>query len=149
MNQAKILIVDDNKSILSALELLLAGRCEKVKTLSSPNLLLSELQHDSYDVLLLDMNFSAGINTGNEGIYWLQRVLELDRGLSVVMITAFGDVELAVKAVRMGAADFVLKPWDNEKMLITIESTYRLNQSRKEVKKLKLKEKQLIAEINR
>ena len=149
MKNANILIVDDNKSILSALELLLKGRCAKVKTLSTPNLLLSELKSEAYDVLLLDMNFSAGINTGNEGIYWQQRVLDQEPGLSVVMITAFGDVELAVKAVRMGSVDFVLKPWENEKMLATIESAYKLNQSRKEVKKLKLKEKQLIAEINR
>jgi DNA-binding NtrC family response regulator len=149
MKNANILIVDDNKSILSALELLLKGRCGKVKTLSSPNLLLTEIKNESYDVLLLDMNFSAGINTGNEGIYWLQRVLEQEPGLSVVMITAYGDVELAVKAVRMGASDFVLKPWENEKMLTTIESAWKLSQSRREVKKLKLKEKQLIAEINR
>lgn len=149
MKNANILIVDDNKSILSALELLLKGRFGKVKTLSSPNLLLTEIKNDSYDVLLLDMNFSAGINTGNEGIYWLQRVLEQEPGLSVVMITAYGDVELAVKAVRMGASDFVLKPWENEKMLTTIESAWKLSQSRREVKKLKLKEKQLIAEINR
>jgi DNA-binding NtrC family response regulator len=149
MKSARILIVDDNKSILSALELLLKGHCSKIKCLLSPNLLLGELQREEYDVLLLDMNFSAGINTGNEGIYWLQRVFEHDPGISVVMITAYGDVELAVKAVRMGAADFVLKPWENEKMLTTIESAWRLSQSRKEVKKLKLKEKQLIAEINR
>ena len=148
MKNANILIVDDNKSILSALELLLKGRCAKVKTLSSPNQLLAELQLDTYNVLLLDMNFSAGINTGNEGIYWLQRVAELNPGISIVMITAYGDVELAVKAVRMGATDFVLKPWDNDKMLVTIESAWRLNQSRNEVKRLKLKEKQLIAEIN-
>ena len=149
MKNANILIVDDNKSILSAMELLLKGRCGKVKTLSSPNLILSELQRETYDVLLLDMNFSAGINTGNEGIYWLQRILEQEPFISIVMITAYGDVELAVKAVRMGATDFVLKPWDNEKMLATIDSAWRLNQSKKEVKKLKLKEKQLIAEINR
>lgn len=144
-----ILIVDDNKSILSALELLLRGIGGKLKTLSTPNMLVSELQRERYDVLLLDMNFSAGINTGNEGIYWLQRVLEQDSSISVVMITAYGDVELAVKAVRMGAADFVLKPWENEKMIATIESAYRLSQSKREVKKLKQKEKQLIAEINR
>jgi len=149
MKNASILIVDDNKSILSAMELLLKGRCGKVKTLSSPNLILSELQRETYDVLLLDMNFSAGINTGNEGIYWLQRILEQEPSISIVMITAYGDVELAVKAVRMGATDFVLKPWDNEKMLTTIDSAWRLNQSKKEVKKLRMKEKQLIAEINR
>ncbi len=149
MKNANILIVDDNKSILSALELLLKGKCASVKTLSSPNMLLSTLQGKNFDVLLLDMNFSAGINTGNEGIYWLQRVLEQEPGISVVMITAYGDVELAVKAVRMGASDFVLKPWENEKMLATIESAYRLSSSRREVKTLKMKEKQLIEEINR
>lgn len=149
MKDAKIVIVDDNKSILSALELLLKGRCKKVKTLSSPNLLLTELQIEIYDVLLLDMNFNAGINTGNEGIYWLQRVLEFDPGMSVVMITAYGDVELAVKAVRMGATDFVLKPWDNDKMLTTIQSACFLNRSKREVNLLKKKEKQLIAEINK
>ncbi|MDD4645909.1 MAG: sigma-54 dependent transcriptional regulator [Bacteroidales bacterium] len=149
MKESNILVVDDNKSILSALELLLKGRCKKVKVLSTPNLMLSELQKESYDVLLLDMNFMAGINSGNEGLYWLQRVLEKEPGLSIIMITAYGDVELAVKAIRLGAVDFVLKPWDNEKMLATVESAIRLSHSRKEVKKLKLKEKQLIAEINR
>lgn len=149
MKEANILIVDDNKSILTALDLLLRGCCSRVKTLSSPNQLISEIQMNSYDVLLLDMNFAAGFNTGNEGIYWLQRVLEIDPGMSVIMITAYGDVELAVKAVRLGAVDFVLKPWDNEKMLTTIESAWKLNQSRREVKKLRQKEQQLIAEINK
>lgn len=149
MKSAEILIVDDNKSILSAIELLLKGRCKNVKTLSSPNLLISELQKRNYDVLLLDMNFKAGINSGNEGLFWLRQVLELFQSLSVVMITAYGDIELAVKAVQSGATDFVLKPWENEKMLATIESAYKLSQSRREVRKLKLKEHQLIAEINR
>ena len=149
MKESNILIIDDNKNILSTLELLLKGRCKIVKAISSPNLLISELKRESYDVMLLDMNFSAGINTGNEGLYWLQRVLEIEPGVSIIMITAFGDVELAVKAIRLGATDFVLKPWDNDKMMATIESAWRLSQSRKEVKKLKLKEKQLIAEINR
>ncbi|WP_321319089.1 sigma-54 dependent transcriptional regulator [Labilibaculum sp.] len=149
MKEAKILIVDDNKSILSALDLLLTGSCKKVKCLSSPNALLSELKSDSYDVVLLDMNFKAGINTGNEGIYWLNQILEYNSGLSVVMITAYGDVELAVKAVRSGAVDFVLKPWENEKMLTTIEMAWKLSHSRKEVKNLRLKENELIAEINK
>jgi len=149
MKEAKILIVDDNKSILSALELLLSNTCKKVKCLSNPNALLSDLKMDNYDVVLLDMNFKAGINTGNEGIYWLNQILEYNSGISVVMITAYGDVELAVKAVRSGAVDFVLKPWENEKMLATIEMAWKLSHSRKEVKKLRLKEHELIAEINR
>lgn len=149
MKEANILIVDDNKSILAALDLLMRGCCNRVKTLSTPNQLISEIQKNRYDILLLDMNFTAGLNTGNEGIYWLQRVLEVNPGISVIMITAYGDVELAVKAVRMGAVDFVLKPWDNDKMMITIESAFKLNQSRREVKKLKQKEQLLIAEINK
>lgn len=134
MKQCSILIVDDNKSVLSALELLLSGRCKKLKTLPSPNMLLNELKSHSYDLLLLDMNFSAGINSGNEGLYWLQRVLDEAPGVGVVMITAYGDVELAVKAVRMGAIDFVLKPWNNDKFLATIETACRLTNTRKDVK---------------
>lgn len=149
MKEAKIMVVDDNKSILSAMDLLLTNCCKKVKCLSNPNLLLAELKDDSYDVVLLDMNFKAGINTGNEGIYWLNQILEYNPGISVVMITAYGDVGLAVKAVRAGATDFILKPWENEKMLATIEMAWKLSHSKKEVKKLRLKEDQLIAEINR
>lgn len=148
MKEAKILIVDDNKSILSALDLLLSNSCKKLKCISTPNALISELKTDNYDVILLDMNFKAGINTGNEGIYWLNQILEYNSGISVVMITAYGDVELAVKAVRTGAVDFVLKPWENEKMLATIDMAYKLSSSRKEVKKLRLKENELISEIN-
>ena len=148
MKEAKILIVDDNRSILSALKLLLSNTCKKLKCISSPNALLTELKLDNYDVVLLDMNFKAGINTGNEGIYWLNQILEYNSGISVVMITAYGDVELAVKAVRSGAVDFVLKPWENEKMIATIEMAWKLSHSKKEVKQLKLKENELISEIN-
>lgn len=148
MKEARILIVDDNKSILSALNLLLNNSCKKVKCISTPNSLMTELKSDNYDVVLLDMNFKAGINTGNEGIYWLNQILENNSGISVVMITAYGDVELAVKAVRNGAVDFVLKPWENEKMLATIEMAWKLSRSKKEISSLKLKESELVAQIN-
>ncbi len=149
LKKANILVVDDNKSILSAIELLMKGQCQMIKTLPSPKMLLSELGRNAYDVLLLDMNFTSGINTGNEGIYWLQRVLEVNSAISVVMITAYGDVELAVKAVRMGATDFVLKPWENEKLMATIESAYKLSCSKNEIKKLKHREGQLIEELKK
>jgi DNA-binding NtrC family response regulator len=110
---------------------------------------MDTLRKNTIDVILLDMNFSAGINSGNEGLYWLQQILAYDPRISIVMITAYGDVELAVKAVKLGAVDFVLKPWDNEKLITTIQSAYLLNRSKKEVDKLKLKEKSLIAELNR
>ncbi len=133
MKQFSLIIVDDSKSVLSALELLFNGRFQKIKTLPSPNQLLTELGRHRYDLLLLDMNFSSGINTGNEGLYWLQRVLEKNPDMGVVMITAYGDIELAVKAVRLGALDFITKPWENEKMLAVVESACRLTASRKNV----------------
>ncbi|ASB50527.1 sigma-54-dependent transcriptional regulator [Alkalitalea saponilacus] len=134
MKDSSIIIVDDNKSVLTALELLLCGRCKNVKTLTSPNSLLHELGKTNYDLLLLDMNYSAGINSGNEGIYWLKRVLDKYPSLSVIMITAYGGIELAVKAVRMGATDFITKPWENTKMLQVVESACRLSAGRKKAK---------------
>ena len=131
MKQCNILAVDDNKSVLSALDLLLSSRCKKFKALHSPNQLLYELQNHTYHLVLLDMNFTAGINTGNEGLYWLQRILEFDADIGVVMITAYGDIELAVQAVRLGALDFIPKPWDNSKLLNTIESACKLSVTRK------------------
>ncbi|WP_282015618.1 sigma-54-dependent transcriptional regulator [Marinifilum flexuosum] len=148
MKKSNILIVDDNRSVLSALDLLLSPYCSKLKCLSSPKTLFAELQSEDYDVVLLDMNFTAGINNGNEGIYWLNQILEQYPRVSVVMITAYGDVELAVKAVRSGATDFVLKPWDNEKMIATVDTACKLSQSKRELKKMQMKEKQFIEEIN-
>ncbi len=116
MTKGKLLIVDDNKSILSALEILLQDEFEEVKTISNPNLLLSLIETGEFDLVLLDMNFSAGVSTGNEGLYWLGRILEMKPDMEVVLFTAYGDVELAVKALKKGAADFILKPWDNDKL---------------------------------
>ncbi len=149
MIKGKILVVDDNKSILSAMEMLLQDEFEDIKTISSPNLLPSLLQSESFDLILLDMNFSAGVNTGNEGIYWLQRIKETNPSIEVVLITAYGDVELAVKALKKGATDFVLKPWDNEKLKATLRNVFNLQQSKKEIKLLKQKEHILKQEINR
>ncbi len=149
MAKGKILIVDDNKSILSALEILLSPEFQTVTTLPDPNLIPSELRKGDYNLVVLDMNFNAGINTGNEGIYWLGRIKETNPEISVVMITAYGDVELTVKALKAGATDFVLKPWDNAKLLATLKSALQLNLSKKEVSHLKEKEKELKSEINR
>ncbi len=148
MNKGSILIVDDNKSVLSALEILLSPEFEQVHGLSNPDLILPELQKKSYNLILLDMNFKAGINTGNEGLFWLHKIKESFPEISVVLITAYGDVELAVKALKQGATDFILKPWDNSKLLATIRSTIELNISRKEVKQLRQKEKDLKKTIN-
>jgi DNA-binding NtrC family response regulator len=149
MAKGNILIVDDNKSILSALEIFLTPEFQTVTTLSDPNQIPTELRKKEYNLVVLDMNFNAGINTGNEGIYWLGRIKESNPEISVVMITAYGDVELTVKALKMGATDFFLKPWDNNKLLATLKSALQLNWSKKEVSQLKEKEKGLKTEINR
>jgi len=143
-----ILIIDDNKGILSALEILLTPEFQQVTLLSNPNQILNELSRKDYSLVILDMNFKAGINTGNEGFYWLRKITEFRPEISVVMITAYGDVEMAVKALKSGASDFILKPWDNEKMLATLKLAIQLNASKKEVRKLKERESELKKEIN-
>jgi DNA-binding NtrC family response regulator len=149
MTKGKLLIVDDNKSILSALEILLQDEFEEVKTISNPNLIPSLIETREFDLVLLDMNFSAGVNTGNEGLYWLGRIQEIQPEMEVVLFTAYGDVELAVKALKKGAADFILKPWDNEKLKATLRNVYKLQESKKEIKKLKRRENALKSEVNR
>lgn len=147
--KGNILIVDDNKSILSALEILLMPEFNEVTSLSNPNQILNELSKKDYNLVILDMNFKAGVNSGNEGIYWLDRIKETRPEISVVMITAYGDINTAVKALKAGASDFVLKPWDNEKLLATIKLAIQLNLSKKEVRHLKERETELKKEINR
>jgi DNA-binding NtrC family response regulator len=135
--KGKILIVEDNRSVLTALEMLLQTEFGEVFTLRKPEHLLTVLQEEEIDVVLLDMNFRAGVNTGNEGIFWLREILKYDPAISVIMITAYGDIELAVKAVKEGAFDFILKPWDNHKLLSTVQASLRLRKSRKESRSLK------------
>jgi DNA-binding NtrC family response regulator len=149
MQKGNILIVDDNKSILSTLEILLKPEFQMVFAISNPNQILAELHKRDYNLVILDMNFSAGINTGNEGIYWLGRIKESYPELSVVMITAYGDIDTAVKALKAGASDFVLKPWDNDKLLATIKLAIQLNLSREEVRHLKERESELKREMVR
>jgi DNA-binding NtrC family response regulator len=144
-----ILIVDDNTSVLNSLELFLKYQFERINILRNPNQILSFLEKEAPDVILLDMNFTAGINTGNEGIFWLHRILENDSDAVVVMITAYGDIELAIRAIKEGAVDFIVKPWDNNKLLATLQSAMKLRVSKKQVRHLKLREKQLKEDINR
>jgi DNA-binding NtrC family response regulator len=148
MKTGKILIVDDNKSALSALSLLLQFEFESVVTLNNPNQIHAELRKADFDIILLDMNFSAGINSGNEGLYWLSEIKRSAPATEVVMITAYGDVELAVKALKLGAADFILKPWENEKLIATLQSALKLRNSNLEVEKLKKREQTIKDELN-
>lgn len=132
-----ILIVDDNKSILTALKLLLGNYFNRVVTLPAPTALVSTLRSEKFDVVLLDMNFSAGINNGNEGLYWLSEVKKESPASQVVLFTAYADIDLAVKAIKKGAVDFVVKPWDNSKLIATLQAAYNLSISKQEVKQLR------------
>ena len=149
MARGNILIVDDKKSIISTLEILLGPDFDMVKGITNPNQIPTELRSTEYDLVILDMNFQAGINTGNEGLYWLSQIKKCHSDISVVLITAYSDVELAVKALKQGATDFVSKPWDNSKLLATVKSAIQLNHSKREVGYLKQKERGLKQEINR
>lgn len=124
MEKGTILIVDDNKGVLASLELLLETEFSEIKTAANPNQIISILNTSSIDVIILDMNFTAGINNGNEGLYWLKRIRELAPSLPVVMLTAYGDVELAVKALKNEATDFLLKPWDNQTLVRKIKEAF-------------------------
>jgi len=141
--KGKLLIVDDHKQVLKALIQLLEPEFDAITGISNPNQIIGCLNKEDYDVILLDMNFSAGVNTGNEGIFWLNRILKSDPLASVVMITAYADVDLAVKAIKEGAADFVVKPWENNKLIITLQAAYKLRQSKIENKKLRDRQKQI------
>jgi DNA-binding NtrC family response regulator len=148
MQNGRILVVDDNKNALSALKMLLQLDFELVVALANPNLIPAALEKEDYDIVLLDMNFSAGINTGNEGLYWLGEIKRRSPTTEVVMITAYGDVELAVKALKNGAADFILKPWENEKLLATLLATLKLRRSIVQVEELKQREQTIKKELN-
>ena len=119
--EGSLLIVDDNRSILAALRLLLERHFARVVTLPSPNRLAAALREEPVDAVLLDMNFSAGVNTGNEGIYWLREIRRLRPDAKVVLFTAYADVDLAVRAMRDGAVDFVVKPWDNDRLIASLD----------------------------
>jgi DNA-binding NtrC family response regulator len=134
---------------LSALEILLQFEYSQVTTISNPNQISSFPDLAGFDIVLLDMNFSAGVNTGNEGLFWLREIRKKAPEISVVMMTAYGAIDLAVKALKEGATDFILKPWNNEKLLATVKSAFELRKSQKEVHQLKQKETHLKKLINR
>lgn len=144
----KILMIDDDEDVLLAAKLLLKKHAHQVIIEKNPKKIPFLLNNDTYDVILLDMNFSKDITSGKEGYYWLSQILEHDPDAVVILITAFGDVEMAVKALKEGATDFVLKPWQNEKLLATVSTAIKLKHSYKEVDKLKKAKEQLEADLN-
>ena len=117
MKYGTILVIDDNPSILTALKICLGGTFEKILTLPCPDTAPALLQQEPVDIILLDMNFSLGVNSGQEGLLWLRTLRRLHANIPVVLITAYADIQLAIKGLKTGAADFVTKPWDNDELI--------------------------------
>lgn len=123
-----IVVVDDNPTILTALKICLTAEFERIVTLTSPDTLVSTLSNgEQVDVVLLDMNFSLGVNTGQDGLFWLRTLKKLHPDTPVVLMTAYADVQLAVKGLKNGAADFVTKPWDNDELVRTLRDAVEKN----------------------
>jgi len=145
----KILVIDDNEFVLKTVKQLLKYECESVITIKNPNQIHSIFSKESFDVILLDMNFKAGVNTGNEGLFWLDEIFKIDKNTPVILITAYGDIELAVKAIKKGATDFISKPWDAEKFITTILNTIKLSKSKRKNEILETRQGQLNQDINK
>lgn len=142
-------MIDDDEDVLLAAKMLLKKQSHHVIIEKNPNKIPFLLNNDTYDVILLDMNFSKDITSGKEGFHWLGQILEKDPNAVVILITAFGDVEMAVKALKQGATDFILKPWQNEKLVATISTAIRLKQSYNQVDKLKKAKEMLEEQISK
>ncbi|UBM63396.1 sigma-54 dependent transcriptional regulator [Candidatus Sulfidibacterium hydrothermale] len=143
---ARILIVDDDPDILLAAKMFLRKYFHIVHTEKNPAHIPDLLRNETYDVILLDMNFSRDANSGKEGFYWLNKILEIDPAAIVIFITGYGDVELAVQGIKEGATHFILKPWDNQKLLATIEASLKIRVSKVELENLRSTNKLLVAD---
>jgi DNA-binding NtrC family response regulator len=149
MRQGKILIVDDNIQVLESLKIVLKGEFHTVTTIKSPDHIPDLLARHTYDVVLLDMNFETGETSGIEGLKWLKRILSIDPLMVVILITAYGEIGLAVKAMKAGGTDFITKPWDPEKLLATLHSAMELRQSRTKVRHLQDQQQKLSQDLDR
>ena len=145
----KILMIDDDEDVLLAAKMLLKKQSHHVIIEKNPKKIPFLLNNDTYDVILLDMNFSKDITSGKEGFFWLDEIIKHDPTSVVILITAFGDVEMAVRALKQGATDFILKPWQNEKLIATIATAIKLKQSYNEVDKLKKAKEMLEEQISK
>ncbi|MBD3630908.1 sigma-54 dependent transcriptional regulator [Cyclobacterium sp.] len=145
----RILIVDDNEDLLFAAKMLLKKHAKEVTIEKDPRRIPFLVNNNSYDVILLDMNFTEDTTSGKEGFHWLKQIKEIDPKSVVILITAFGDVEMAVQALKEGATDFILKPWQNEKLLATLSAAIKLRESYEQVDKLSTKQKQLQADLKK
>lgn len=127
LSEAKILIIDDDVDVLSAAKLLLKRHAKSVEIEKNPQKLPFLVTNGDFNLILLDMNFTRDVNSGREGFHWLDRILDINPTARVIMITAYGDIEMAIRAIKAGATDFVLKPWENDRLLATIQAALETN----------------------
>ncbi len=139
----KILVIDDDRDILLTTRVVLKKQFGLIKTETDPEMILQLLEDELFDIILLDMNFSTGATSGKEGMKWLREIRKRDESAHVIMMTAYGDIDLAVEAMKEGAVDFIVKPWDNHKLMATVINAYRLSQSRREIIELRRKQELL------
>jgi DNA-binding NtrC family response regulator len=145
---ARIMIVDDDKDVLLAARLFLKQHVEVVHAEENPENLPNLISTGNYDLVLLDMNFAPDATSGKEGFHWLNKILGIDPSIVVILITGYGDIELAVQGIKEGATNFLLKPWENKKLLATIKTSMQLRQSKLELQELRTKQKVLLADQN-
>ncbi len=147
--KGNILIVDDDKYVLLSLRMFLENHFEKVVTLTDPAKITSEFKNSTFHTVLLDMNFTKGDTSGDDGIYWLRKIKKLDSLTNVIMITAYGEIQKAVRAIKAGALDFIVKPWENEKLLPTVKSATNLSLSQAKIKQLRNKQQLMNETVNK
>ena len=146
--QGKLLIVDDDEDVLTAARLFLKQHVASVHTEKNPEKIPFLLTNESYDVILLDMNYTRDATSGKEGFHWLNKIMEIDPSAVVILITAYGDIDMAVRAIKEGAMDFITKPWQNEKLLATVNAALNLRRSRIQVTSLRQQQQQLSADLD-
>lgn len=138
LKNSKILVVDDDVDVLTAMRLLLKSMVKEVVIETNPNNITSLIRKNKFDIIILDMNFNGLVNTGNEGIYWLNKIKEIDKNASTILITAYGDLDLAIRSLKEGASDFLVKPWKNEKLILSIKEILEKKKSGSSKKENKL-----------
>ncbi|MCG8410505.1 MAG: sigma-54 dependent transcriptional regulator [Bacteroidales bacterium] len=149
MIDGKILLIDDDKDILLSAKMVLKKEFKTIKTLTDPSEIIPYIEKQFFDVVLLDMNFTTGATSGKEGLEWLKQIISINPQTTVIMMTAYGDINLAIDSMKIGATDFVVKPWDNKKLMATVLAAYKLSKSKQEIEQLKHKQNTLVKDIDK
>lgn len=147
-SSGRILLVDDDEFVLLSIKLLLEPHFASVKTVNNPERIPALFDREQFDVVVLDMNFRQGDTTGNQGLFWLKKILSLSPDTQIVLITAYADIQVAVESIKEGALDFIVKPWQNEKLLSTVKTANLVSQEKQKVRQLKSQQKSLVSALD-